>query len=211
MTGTTSKKPYAPRLPPAQRREQVLDAALCVIGAEGYAGVSMAAIARAAGVTKPVVYDAFGDLGTLLRALLERQESLALSQISAALRSQPSMDPDELVVAGLTAFCETVGAHPTTWRLILMPAEGTPELVRDHVEAGRESVRAQIEQLLARGLEVRGGPDGLDVELASQCLIAIGEHLGRLALTHPERYSPTRIGTFAASLLGALERPGRNA
>ena len=134
-----------------------------------------------AGVTKPVVYDAFGDLGTLLRALLERQETLALSQVDEALPSQAAMDPDEFVVAGLTAFLETVGAHPTTWRLILMPAEGTPELVRDHVEAGRESVREQIEQLLGRGLQARGGPGGVDVELASHCLIAIGEHLGRLS------------------------------
>lgn len=209
MTHAASKKQYAPRLPPAQRREQLLDSALAVIGADGYAGVSMEAIARTAGVTKPVVYAAFGDLGTLLRALLERQEKLALSQVSEALPSQAAMDPDELVVAGLTAFLTTVGAHPTTWRLILMPAEGTPELVRDHVEAGRKSVRERIEELLARGLEARGGPEGIDVELASHCLIAIGEHLGRLMLTRPERYSPERIGTFVASLLGALERPNR--
>ncbi len=152
MTASASKRQYAPRLPPAQRREQLLDSALAVIGADGYAGVSMEAIARTAGVTKPVVYDAFGDLGTLLRALLERQEKLALSQVSEALPTQAAMDPDEFVVAGLTAFLETVGAHPTTWRLILMPAEGTPDLVRDHVEAGRESVREQIEELLQRGL-----------------------------------------------------------
>ena len=209
MSGAASKKQYAPRLPPAQRREQLLDSALTVIGADGYAGVSMEAIARTAGVTKPVVYDAFGDLGTLLRALLERQEKLALAQVGEALPSQATTDPDEIVVAGLTAFLNTVSAHPTTWRLILMPAAGTPELVRDHVEAGRESVRERIAQLLGRGLQARGGPEGVDVELASHCLIAIGEHLGRLVLTRPERYSPERIGTFAASLLGALERPDR--
>lgn len=209
MTASASKRQYAPRLPPAQRREQLLDSALAVIGADGYAGVSMEAIARTAGVTKPVVYDAFGDLGTLLRALLERQEKLALSQVSEALPSQAAMDPDELVVAGLTAFLQTVSAHPTTWRLIVMPAEGTPELVRDHVEEGRESVREQIAELLQRGLEARGGPDGVDVELASQCLIAIAEHLGRLVLTQPDAYSPERIRNFAASLLGALERGDR--
>jgi AcrR family transcriptional regulator len=207
MPGAASKKQYAPRLPPAQRRQQLLDSALAVIGADGYAGVSMEAIARTAGVTKPVVYDTFGDLGTLLRGLLERQEALALSQVNEALPDQAAMDPDEFVVAGLTAFLETVGAHPTTWRLILMPAEGTPDLVRDHVEAGRESVRERIEELLGRGLQARGGPGDVDVELASQCLLAIGEHLGRLILTRPQLYSPERIATFAASLLGALERP----
>ena len=209
MPGAASKKQYAPRLPPAQRRQQLLDSALAVIGADGYAGVSMEAIARTAGVTKPVVYDTFGDLGTLLRALLERQEALALAQVNEALPDQAAMDPDEFVVAGLTAFLETVGVHPTTWRLILMPAEGTPDLVRDHVEAGRESVRERIEELLGRGLQARSGSGDVDVELASQCLLAIGEHLGRLVLTRPRLYSPERIATFAASLLGALERPDR--
>src|SRR5438309_6882950 len=45
-----ARRRYAPRMPPAQRREQLIDAALGVILDHGYGGVSIEAIARTAGV-----------------------------------------------------------------------------------------------------------------------------------------------------------------
>jgi AcrR family transcriptional regulator len=48
----------------------LLDAALSVIAEEGYGGVTIEAIARKAGVTRPVVYNLFHDLAELLGALL---------------------------------------------------------------------------------------------------------------------------------------------
>ncbi|HUE26487.1 MAG TPA: helix-turn-helix domain-containing protein, partial [Solirubrobacteraceae bacterium] len=62
------RRRYAPRMPPAERREQLIDAALDVILRHGYGGVSIEAIARTAGVTRPVVYDHFPNLGRLLQA-----------------------------------------------------------------------------------------------------------------------------------------------
>jgi AcrR family transcriptional regulator len=204
----TRKRPYAQRLPPAERREQLLDAALAVIAERGYAGVSMEAIARAAGVTKPVVYDLFANLGELLRALLEREEARALAQLAEAMPAAPSSDPDELVVDGFNAFLGSVRANPASWRLILIPVEGTPEIVREHVDAGRRDVRERLEGLLEWGIAARGGPPGIDLELAAQSLIAVGEQLARLVLTEPDRFTAERIGAFLRTLLGALERPG---
>jgi AcrR family transcriptional regulator len=207
LSPATKKRPYAPRLPPAERREQLLDAALAVIAERGYAGVSMEAIARAAGVTKPVVYDLFANLGELLRALLEREEARALAQLAEAMPTAPSSDPDEVVVDGFNAFLGAVRANPASWRLILMPAEGTPDLVREHVDAGRRDVRERLEELLEWGIAARGGPPGIDLELAAQSLIAVGEQMARLVLTEPDRFTAERIAAFLRALLGALERP----
>lgn len=201
-----AKRPYAPRLPPAERREQLLDAALAVLDQHGYGGVSMEAIARTAGVTKPVVYDLFGNRGELLRALLEREEARALAQIGEAMPTVPADDPDELIVEGFHAFLESVRAHPASWRLILLPADGTPEVVREHVERGRADVRQRLEEVIAWGLETRGGPQGIDVELAAQALVAVAEHLARLVLSEPRKYTPKRVADFVAGVVGALER-----
>jgi AcrR family transcriptional regulator len=207
MATGARKRAYAPRLPPAERREQLLDAALTVIDERGYGGVSMEAVARQAGVTKPVVYDLFGNLGELLSALLEREESRALAQLAEVMPAEPASDPDELIVSGLVAFLGSVATGPTSWRLILMPAEGTPAVVREQVDANRRRIAGQLEELLAWGIEARGGPEGLDIELGAQALIAVAEQLARLVLTDPQRYTPERAGEFVRTLLAALERP----
>ena len=69
-------------MPPRKRREHVVDAALRVIVEQGYDGVSIEAVARAAGVTRPVIYDHFQNLGQLLQALIKREENYALAQLA---------------------------------------------------------------------------------------------------------------------------------
>src|SRR5580704_11197216 len=81
------RRPYAPRLPPGQRREQLIDAALSVIVSQGYEGVSIEAIARTAGVTRPVIYDHFQNLGRLLQALIERSGIPADLDVELAART----------------------------------------------------------------------------------------------------------------------------
>jgi AcrR family transcriptional regulator len=195
-------------MPPAQRREQLLDAALQVIASEGYAGVTIEAIARRARVTRPVVYGVFEDLGQLLAALLRRQEERALALLAIAVPDEPgARDPDGLLVHGLRVFLDAVASEPDTWRVILLPPEGTPSAIRDYVERNRLALLGRLEKLLAWGLERRGGPKGLDVELLARSLLAAGEEAGRLVLTDADRFSPERLADFAATLLAAA--PGR--
>jgi AcrR family transcriptional regulator len=204
---TAPRRRYAPRMPPEERREQLLDAALALIVERGYGGVTMEGIARAAGVTKPVVYDLFGSLGRLLVALHEREEERAFSDLAQVLPSLPlDSDPDQLLVEGLVAFLATVAANPDRWRLILLPSDGTPEVVREHIAQGRTQVLRQLESLVAWGLEQRGGPLGLDVELASRTIMALGEGAARLVLTEPGRFPPDRFRSFAAIVLEGLPR-----
>ena len=88
-----TRRPYAPRLPPAERREQLIDAALGLIIDQGYAGVSIEAVARVAGVTRPVVYDHFPNLGRLLAALVEREEKYAVAQLEMIVPESPGDHP----------------------------------------------------------------------------------------------------------------------
>jgi AcrR family transcriptional regulator len=206
---TTARRPAARRLPAALRREQLLDAALDIIVERGYRAVSMESIARAAGVTKPVVYDRFGSLDGLLRALLAREEQRALGAVATAMLPPAPLeatDPDTLLVDGMVRVLSSIQADERSWRLILLPVDGTPLAVRTQVERGRRLLRTHLERLVAWGLRRRGGPDlDLDVELAARTLLALGEDAARLVLTHPE-FPPERIGAFARSLLTALPR-----
>src|SRR3954447_8591280 len=59
------------RLSGPQRRERILDAAAEAFAAHGYRAASVQDIARAAGVTKPVLYDHFTSKRALFTSLME--------------------------------------------------------------------------------------------------------------------------------------------
>ncbi len=60
------------RLPAAARREQLLDVAETLFAQQGYAGATTAQIAKAAGVTEPIIYRHFKSKRDLFVALIER-------------------------------------------------------------------------------------------------------------------------------------------
>lgn len=192
-------------MPPEERRQQLLDAALGVILEQGYDGVSIEAIARSAAVTRPVVYDHFPNLGVLLRALFEREEHTALAQLAEVVPAHPGeQDPVEVLAAGVGRFLDAVAIRPATWRLILLPPEGTPEMVRQHVEANRTRTLEQIEHLVRWALAQPGWSADVDPELAARAIRAIGEEAGRTLLIDPERYSPERYEQFVVAMTGLL-------
>jgi AcrR family transcriptional regulator len=192
-------------MPPEQRREQLVDAALGVILAHGYSGVSIEAIAKAAGVTRPVVYDHFPNLGRLLHALIEREENYALAQLAEVVPGDPGdRDPAELLASGVRRFLNAVASRPATWRLILLPLEGTPALVRDQVESNRAQTLERIRRLVAWAVERSGLPVELDADLTARSILSLGEAAGRTVLTEPERYSPERYERFVATVMGLI-------
>jgi AcrR family transcriptional regulator len=206
---TGRRRPYAARVPLETRREQLLDAALRVLVRDGYDGVSVDAIAREAGVTRPVVYGAYDGLGPLLEALLDRQQARALEQLARALpRDLDAADPDAFVLDSVRALIETVTADPLTWRPILVAPHGTPEVVRARIDADRERIREQVASLLTAGLALRGRPAG-DVEIASHALVAVLEHFGRILLEDPDRFETERLVGLARMVLAALGPAGQ--
>ncbi len=199
------RRRYAARMPPEQRREQLLDATLDVILERGYSGVSIEAVARKAGVTRPVVYDHFANLNWLLRTLIEREERCALEQLERAVPTDTdSLEPDELLIQGVRSFLGAVTSRPATWRIILLPPAGTPAIVRAHIEHNRTRTLEQIEQVVRRALSRPELPKDLDVELTARVIRDLAEESARMVLTDPESYPPGRYERFAARLMGVL-------
>lgn len=201
--GPTQRRRYAPRMPPSKRREQLIDAALRVIIAHGYEGVSIEAIARTAGVTRPVIYDHFPNLGSLLQALIAREEAAALTQLEAVVPGPPSRegDPAELFAAGVRRFLDAVLERPETWRIILLPPEGTPAIVREHVERNRAAIEERLRALVGWAIDRSAIPADVDVELAARTVRALSEEAGRSVLTDPERFDPERYERFVMFLM----------
>lgn len=197
-TGIKEQRPYAPRMPADQRREQLLDAALGVILRQGYGGVSIQAVARAAGATRPVIHDHFANLGRLLQAPVEREKRSRLVSLS---RCRPRIREAETPSSSWPAVPRS-GRHPAgDLRLILLPLEGTPAVVRQHVEINRAWMLARLEAPVGWALERPELPSDLDVELTAPAIRDLGEAADRMLLTDPKRYTPERYESFVESVM----------
>src|SRR3954471_23782194 len=117
MAEQVRQRPRAAHLGPERRRPLVLDAALKEFVVHGYRGTSMEAIADAAGVSKPVVYECYPSKERLFRARPEREEQGLGEAVAAALPRSPSFEDVEAVLAeGLTALLSAAAATPLSWR-----------------------------------------------------------------------------------------------
>jgi AcrR family transcriptional regulator len=199
-----TRRRYAPRMAPEKRREQLIDAALSVIVEQGYEGVSIESIARMAGVTRPVIYDHFSNLTRLLQALIEREEAYALAQLDDVVpppTPQAAGDPPAMFGAGVRRFLDAVASRPNTWRIILLPPEGTPLTVREHVEINRARLLARLTEFVGWAVEQAGLRADLDIEICARAILRLSEEAGRMVLTDPERFSPERYERFARSVM----------
>src|ERR1700751_512578 len=202
------RRRYAPRMAPDKRREKLIDAALSVIVEQGYEGVSIEAVAKVAGVTRPVIYDHFPNLGSLLRALIEREERYALDQLAAVVPQAPqAADPPDMFAIGVRRFLDAVASRPDTWRITLLPPEGTPTIVREHVERNRAQVLERLQQLVVWAADRSGIAVDLDVEIAARAILRLSEEAGRMVLTDARRFSPERYERFARNVMTLIWAP----
>jgi AcrR family transcriptional regulator len=151
-----------------------------------------------------VVYGHFDNMAGLLRALVEREGARAVEQLMALLpRADDEKSPAEILLGGLRAFLEAVREEPVTWRLVLMPPEGTPELLRERAVQIRRNVTGQLAALAPQVMTAPSGPPP-DAELAALTMQAVAEDAARLLLDDPDRYPIERLMTHAEWLIGRL-------
>jgi AcrR family transcriptional regulator len=194
-------------MPLEERREDLLDAALRVLARDGYGAVSVEAIAREAGVTRPVVYHAYDGLEPLLHALLDRSQRQALeSAMDLVSTANAAGNVDDWLIDGAANLIDIVQREPDVWRPILGITQNAPALVQDRITATREYLRTLIAQRLELGLVAQGGPS-LDADVLAHIVLITAEHFGRLVLEQPDLYSRDRL---VAALEGLL-RAGRPA
>jgi AcrR family transcriptional regulator len=190
-----------------ERREQLLDVTKEIVGERGFHAVSIEAVARRAGITRPVVYGHFDDLPGLLEAMIDREGARALGQLAEVLpqRLDAGAGPREDLLAALRGYLRAVRDDPVTWRLVLMPPEGAPPVLRERIGAGRDAVVATLATLVRPGLAP--GSESPDPQLTARTLSAVADEAARLLLTDPDEYPIERLVAHADWLLSRLD-PG---
>ena len=214
LKGSTStpvvRRERAAHLGPERRRPLVLDAALTLFLEHGYEGTSMDAIAAAAGVTKPVVYDCFPSKDELFKELLRREERRVLGEIASALPQGDDLgDAERVLVEGFTGLLRAFAASPDVYRLIFLGEGGGNDAVARRVQRGRQAQVDAVTELVRGWLTARemNDPEAM-ARLIAQLIVGLAESGARAMLSEPDAWTPETLGRtlgrFAAAAQSAM-------
>ncbi len=152
------------------KRQAILNAAKRVFIAHGYSGTSMEAIAEAAPVSKPTLYNHFKGKQELFAAVIESQCEAVLNTLSSV--KTELLDPVAGLKAIAGAFVELIYAEEALqlYRLIIAEQKHFPELGELVYRSGPEPVLRQLSSYLAE-LHARGALHIADVETSSRLFL----------------------------------------
>jgi AcrR family transcriptional regulator len=189
------------RMARPERERQILAVAHTQFATRGFAAVTMDEVAADVGVTKPLLYNYFGNKERLYLACLEQAAGALTETLTAAAAGAES--PGDALRDGVRAFFAFVEAHRDGWRLLYdetLPASGE---VADRVAAQRERLARLVATLIEQLVDPATPEPGPAAEGLAHALLGAAEALARWWLAG----QPLSASATADLLLAAVE-PG---
>jgi AcrR family transcriptional regulator len=182
--------------------EQTLGAAHALFAERGYAAVTMEEIAAAIGVTKPLLYNYFGNKERLYIACMERAGDALIATIAEAVRE--TENPGDALGAGVRAFFSFLDSDRSAWAVLFdetLPQAGE---VFDRVAAYRGQIVDLVSASLLAQIPMRRREGAkVEVEALSTALLGASEALARWWLR-----TEAITAEDAAALLVSTVEPG---
>jgi len=194
----------ATRLPAAERRLELIETAVRVFSEGSYRGTTTAEIARAAGVSEPILYRHFASKRDLYFAALDHVWAQARAAWEAALADEADVLA-ALGAMGRGHFAVRDCKHQLSelWVQALSEATEDPEL-RKYLRRHMREVHGFFADLLRRGQEegVLHADRDIDAEawifLAGGILGMVGRRVGLLDDTEVGRIRAARLAWLSA-------------
>lgn len=193
-------------MPRAERERQILDAACQEFGRSGYVGMSLAAVAVAVGVSKPMVLAYFGSKEQLYIACVERAGATVGDHIEAAMTAAPPTLA--LPRAVLQAIFQALAPRPSDWLVIwdqTLP-EGSEALAAARV------ARTRLAALAGQGVAAVGSAatqlrDAQDIGVLTQGWMGMVGAMITWWIRHPEQ-SAEQMAERASRLIAIIASAG---
>jgi AcrR family transcriptional regulator len=193
----------AKRLPAAERRRSILDAALTILSAKGYAGMTTAEVARQVGVSEPILYRHFSSKRALLRALLDGVIGEMMASFHQLAAGQP--DPVAALLHICRAYPEMAQRHRREFRIINQTlVDCRDPKIREALERHYDAYRAFLQDLIEKGQRTGALRCDIPANVGAWHMIhaALGFLLGEEVRTNVR--SPKDIEGFAQATLGGI-------
>jgi AcrR family transcriptional regulator len=193
------------RLSRDERMEQTVGVAHELFAARGYAEVTMDEIAAAVGVTKPLLYNYFGNKEQLYIRCMERAGDSLIGTVGAAVAGTAS--PGDALGSGVRAFFSFLDSDRAAWAVLFDETLPNSGEVADRVVAYRSQIVALVsDSLLAQLPEAPRRAVQVEIEALSAALLGAAEELARWWL----RTEAISAGEAAELLISTVE-PGLRA
>jgi len=146
----------------AERRSQLLDAAVGAIRDIG-PGATMEQLAKAGGVTKPILYRHFGDRDGLIRAIAQRFSTDLLTSVTTPLEADS--DARELLRSTVDSYVAFIERDPNLYRFMM---QQQPERADGVASMGSliDLIARQVAQVAGERLRAAGRDSGAAVPWA---------------------------------------------
>jgi AcrR family transcriptional regulator len=183
----------SPRLPAAERREQLLAVALSVFSAKGFHHASMNDVADAAGVTKPVLYQHFSSKRELYMALLD-EAGERLTHLIVEATSEPT-GPHDQVSLGVQAYFRWVAEDRDSFLLLFGDGGRRDE---EFTEAIRQ-LEARMATAIAPLIRAEIDPDHQTI--LAHGIVGLAESTARRLVQQGDPFQPDVVAHQIAEML----------
>lgn len=188
------------RLSSAERREQLLGAALPCFARRGYVGAGTRDLARAAGITEPILYRHFDGKAGIFRAVVERAGDAIAAAVEEALHGVRGAKRRLRALAeGLPRILEARRDELRVLNAAALAHE-EPAILETASAAAR-----RIGLALAAAFRGSGLRRGVRAETAGFLLLEVGLGAAMLRpLAVPEMDAPDYVERIIGALLGGI-------
>lgn len=171
-------------------RERILEAAIEVVGAQGFRSTTIDALCRRAGVPKTSIYWHFGNKDGLFAALIER----IASQWTAAIQQRAyaaGPDPLDRLDRSLAAMREFLETKPHLLRLLLT-LTFEPVRVSATTRTALRRASSRAESAITEGIQHSVGGALPDLDLVANLILAMLQAASVRMLIDPRSFDADR-------------------
>ncbi|MEZ5376199.1 MAG: TetR/AcrR family transcriptional regulator [Acidimicrobiales bacterium] len=177
-------------------RDRIIEATLQLVAEEGLAGVTMVAVAKAAGVARATLYNHYTDVPSVLAdaARVHNEHAIAGLRQAMAVVSGPSQGIEQLVryVASISMHGHSLSTH-----------HHFPPELRNQLGAFDLELAQQLETTLVGGVASGEFRPALDIDTTATLLLHALVGVSELVAATPDRAAPIADSAIA-TLLAAI-------
>jgi AcrR family transcriptional regulator len=145
-----SAVPTRYKLPAAERRAALVDAALRVFGEGSYDGATTAEIARAAGVSEPILYRHFASKRDIYLACLDEMWRRLREAVEEIIAAEPDAREWLFALPNAVTTLGAKGVHPNQLWIQALSEAGEDEALRRAVRKHMREVHDYVADLFRR-------------------------------------------------------------